>query len=212
MKRGRPMTTKFSNSKRKNTRITPSTKPIYKKWWFLLLLFLLVAGIVRGFGDDKSSQTTAKTDSSSQVTKSNESTETTVSEENKSSKETVPNVTHKMGETVKVGDVEYIVHAKSTSTTVGNELLGKTANGTYLILNVTVKNTGKKSINVTSNYFAILDGDTEYSDDSSAGFYVNKEGKFFLSEVNPGNIIKGNVVFDLSDEARNSSNLQLQLQ
>ena len=212
MKRGRPMTTKFSNSKRKNTRITPSTKPIYKKWWFLLLLFLLVAGIVRGFGDDKSSQTTAKKDSSSQVTKSNESTETTVSEENKSSKEKVPNVTHKMGETVKVGDVEYIVHAKSTSKTVGNELLGKTANGTYLILNVTVKNTGKKSINVTSNYFAILDGDTEYSDDSSAGFYVNKEGKFFLSEVNPGNSITGNVVFDLSDEALNSSNLQLQVQ
>lgn len=146
------------------------------------------------------------------MTKSNESTETTVSEENKSSKEKVPNVTHKMGETVKVGDVEYIVHAKSTSKTVGNELLGKTANGTYLILNVTVKNTGKKSINVTSNYFAILDGDTEYSDDSSAGFYVNKEGKFFLSEVNPGNSITGNVVFDLSDEALNSSNLQLQVQ
>ena len=80
--------------------------------------------------------------------------------------------------------------------------LVKPANGTYLILNVTVKNTGKKSIN----------GDTEYSDNSSAGFYVNKEGKFFLSEVNPGNSITGNVVFDLSDEALNSSNLQLQVQ
>lgn len=117
-----------------------------------------------------------------------------------------------MDETIKVGDVEYVVNSKSTAKTVGNKHFGNTANGTYLIVNVTVKNTSKKPITVDSNYFKLLNGDAEYSDDGSAGMYINENVKFFLSKVNPGSSITGNVAFDVSDDVVNSSDLQLQVQ
>lgn len=79
-------------------------------------------------------------------------------------------------------------------------------------MNVTVKNTGKKSITVTDDFFKLLKGDTEYATDGAAGLYANEEAKFFLSELNPENSITGNVVFDLSDETANASGLQLQVQ
>ena len=57
-------------------------------------------------------------------------------------------------------------------------------NGSYLILNVTVKKFREKSITVTNDFFKLLKGDTEYETDSVAGMYAN-EKKFFLSELNP---------------------------
>ena len=103
------------------------------------------------------------------------------------------------------------MNSKSLSQNVGGEY-GKTANGIYLIVNVTVKNTGKKSITVTDDFFKLLKGDTEYATDGAAGLYANEEAKFFLSELNPENSITGNVVFDLSNETANASGLQLQVQ
>ena len=69
--------------------------------------------------------------------------------------ETKTKAENKIGEVVKVGDVEYIVNSKSLSQNVGGEF-GKNANGIYLILNVTVKNNGKKSITVTDDFFKLL--------------------------------------------------------
>ena len=223
---------KLQNNRKRRTP-APAPQPFYKKWWFILIIVIIfVPGFARGFGqgfsqglsDDKSSQTSTKTNSSDQVTKSNEPEKTKTSEalkedtvseaskEDKGTKGKAATTKHKMGETVKVGDVEYVVNSKSTTQKVGDELLGKTAKGTYLIVNVTVKNASKKAMRVTSDYFKLLNGDTEYSDDDTAGLYSNKDGDFFLSEVNPGNSITGNIVFDVNDDVVNSYDLQLQVQ
>lgn len=144
---------KIENSKVKTpTPKAPTSKPFYKKWWFILIIFIGVTSIIRTVSGNKSSQLSTKTDSSAKVTKSEESTETKASEELKTdnstdevekTEEKVTKAKHKIGETVKVGDVEYVVNSKSTTKTVGSEYLNKTANGTYLIVNVTVKNVGK---------------------------------------------------------------------
>lgn len=219
---------KLQNNRKRQTP-APTPQPFYKKWWFILIIIIIfVPGFARGFGqgfsqglgDDKSSQTSTKTDSSAQVAKSSEPEKTKTSEapkedkasEDKSAKEKATDVKYKMGETIKVGDVEYVVNSKSTTKTVGNKHFGNTANGTYLIVNVTVKNTSKKPITVDSNYFKLLNGDAEYSDDSRAGTYINEDTKFFWSKVNPGSSITGNVAFDVSDDVVNSSDLQLQVQ
>ena len=159
-----------------------------------------------------SNSTATQTTSSTEQATNDKNGKTAVSEESKSDeKKSVAQAIPKIGEVTKVGDVEYIVNSKSISQNVGGEY-GKTANGSYLILNVTVKNSGKKSITVTNDFFKLLKGDTEYETDSLAGMYANEEGKFFLSELNPENSITGNVVFDLNAETANASGLVLQVQ
>ena len=196
--------------KDENGNVYVKKTPFYKKWWFILIIVLIAFGAIKGGSGTNSSKQSTSSNSSTQVTTSEETVEKKASEETKNTEEATK-AEHKIGEIVKVGDVEYIVNSKSLSQNVGGEY-GKTANGIYLIVNVTVKNTGKKSITVTDDFFKLLKGDTEYATDGAAGLYANEEAKFFLSELNPENSITGNVVFDLSDETANASGLQLQVQ
>lgn len=183
----------------------------------MLVVLIAYGAVTKGGGsitsDNSTSDSTAKqTTSSTEQATNDKNGKTAVSEESKSDeKKSVAQAIPKIGEVTKVGDVEYIVNSKSISQNVGGEY-GKTANGSYLILNVTVKNSGKKSITVTNDFFKLLKGDTEYETDSVAGMYANEEGKFFLSELNPENSITGNVVFDLNAETANASGLVLQVQ
>lgn len=200
--------------KDENGNVYVKKTPFYKKWWFILLVVLIAYGAVtKGGGSISSNNSTAtQTTSSTEQATNDKNGKTAVSEESKSAeKKSVAQAIPKIGEVTKVGDVEYIVNSKSVSQNIGGEY-GKTANGSYLILNVTVKNTGKKSITVTNDFFKLLKGDTEYETDSLAGVYANEEGKFFLSELNPENSITGNVVFDLNTETANASGLVLQVQ
>ena len=204
--------------KYENGNVYVKKTPFYKKWWFILLVVLIAYGAVtKGGGsitsnNSTSNSTATQTTSSTDQATNDKKGETAVSEEsNSTEKKSVAQAMPKIGEVTKVGDVEYIVNSKSVSQNVGGEY-GKTANGSYLILNVTVKNSGKKSITVTNDFFKLLKGDTEYETDSVAGMYANEEGKFFLSELNPENSITGNVVFDLNAETANASGLVLQVQ
>lgn len=173
-------------------------KPFYKKWWFIAIVAIVIIGGFSGMNGNKS----APSSDTAKATNSNNKQEKKATEAKKE---------FHVGQLVKVGDMEYTVNSKSTSQNVGGDF-GKNASGVYLILNVTVKNTGKKAITVDANFFNLLKGETEYSSDSSAGIYANTDAKFFLTEVNPGNSITGNVVFDVSQEVIDAPELQLQVQ
>ncbi|ETJ05350.1 MAG: hypothetical protein Q616_SPPC00830G0002, partial [Streptococcus parasanguinis DORA_23_24] len=161
--------------KDENGNVYVKKTPFYKKWWFILLVVLIAYGAVTKGGGSITSKnstgnsTTTQTTSSTEQATNDKNGKTAVSEESKSAeKKSVAQAIPKIGEVTKVGDVEYIVNSKSISQNVGGEY-GKTANGSYLILNVTVKNSGKKSITVTNDFFKLLKGDTEYETDSVAG-------------------------------------------
>ena len=195
--------------KDENGNVYVKKTPFYKKWWFILIVIIVVFGVVKGGSGSNSTKQEVASSSSAQTTASEETAQTKVTEKNKNKEEeTKTKAENKIGEVVKVGDV---VNSKSLSQNVGGEF-GKNANGIYLILNVTVKNNGKKSITVTDDFFKLLKDDTEYSTDSTAGIYANQEAKFFLSELNPENSITGNVVFDVNTETADASGLQLQVQ
>ncbi len=178
-------------------------KPFYKKWLFILLVALVVIGAIGGNNESKESKET----SSSETTQIKQEVKEEKSED--SSQESEP--TYGLGQVVKVGDVEYIVQAKSNATNVGGDF-GKNAKGVYLILDVVVKNVGKKAITVDSNFFTLYRGEVEYSSDSSAGIYANDQADFFLSEVNPGTEISGKVVFDVPQEVIDDAATQLEVQ
>lgn len=105
----------------------------------------------------------------------------------------------KIGSVLPVGNVEFTVNSKSEATNVGGQF-GKTAQGKYLILNVTVTNKGDKAITVDSNFFKLKADGKEYEADGSATIFANENANFFLSQVNPDVSIKGNVVFDVPAE------------
>ncbi|EHJ56030.1 hypothetical protein HMPREF9318_01009 [Streptococcus urinalis FB127-CNA-2] len=188
--------------KDENGNVYVQKKPFYKRIWFILLVAIILISVFANMGS--STSTNKKTSNADSQSSSSSSSTKTSSESNKKT-------VYSVGQNVKVGDLEYVVNSKSTASNVGGEY-GKDASGVYLILNVTVKNNGKKAVTVDSNFFKLIKGETEYSSDSSAGAYANEDAKFFLSEVNPGNNITGNVVFDVNQDVVENSDLQLQVQ
>ena len=77
---------------------------------------------------------------------------------------------------------------------------------------MTVKNLGKKPLSVDSDYFELRKGDSEYESDGTAGLYANEDGKFFHDKINPDGELTGNVVFDVTKETADASDLMLQVQ
>ncbi len=63
-----------------------------------------------------------------------------------SSKET--NKTHKIGETVKNGDLEVTVNSVETMKSVGPSLAPTNAKGTFVVADVTIKNKGKEALTI----------------------------------------------------------------
>ncbi len=179
-------------------------KPFYKRVWFIVLVGLFVIGGLQSvLGGGSNSSTSSSQDTST--------TTQTTTEASASSSEKSEEVTYSIGQEVPVGDVVYIVNSKEVNTNVGGEF-GKTANGIFLVLNVTVKNNGKEAITVTDDFFTLLKGDVEYKSDSTAGIYANQDANFFLTEVNPENSVTGDVVFDITEETANDPSIQLRVQ
>lgn len=175
-------------------------KPFYKKWWFWSIVVIVVIAIGSGGGeDDKVTTNEAKSNSSS-------SDKIKTSAPKKDEVKTVG-----IGKAIQVGDVEFIVNDTSTAKNVGGEY-GQNAQGTYLLVNTSVKNLGNEAITTDSSFFKLVVGEKTYEADTTAGIYANSEIDFFLEQINPDLTASGIVVFDVSDEVINSSELSLQVQ
>jgi hypothetical protein len=183
-------------------------KPLYKKWWFWVLAIIIVASVASGGGES---------DNQTQKDEKKETTETASTTPKEEKKKEEPKKEEKklagIGEPMKVGDVVFTVHGTSTAASVGPEGVGKKAQGTYLIIDVSVKNEGKKAITTDSSFFKLKSGETEYEADAAADIYVNEDGGgFFLQKVNPGIENKGKIVFDVPADVANSKDLILNVQ
>lgn len=177
-------------------------KPFYKRVWFIVLVVLVIGGVAISGGDS---------DDESSSVNSNEKEESTKNDKKSDENEKEETVYH-VGDIVIVGDVEYVVNSISTSKSVGSQYLSAEAKGTFLIVNVTVKNNGNEELMVDSSFFTLINGEKKYESDSTAGIYANENADFFLEYVNPDLSLTGNVVFDVSDEIISSEELQLKVQ
>ncbi|WP_044736919.1 DUF4352 domain-containing protein [Geobacillus kaustophilus] len=182
-------------------------KPFYKRWWVWLLAVIIVGAIASGGGEDSAEP--ASTEPKKEETKTDAGKkETTKKEEPKQEEKKLVGI----GQPLKVGDVVFTVHGTSTANNVGGEF-GQKAQGTYLIVDVAVKNEGKKAITTDSSFFKLKVGDTEYEADATADPFVNQNGSgFFLQQVNPGIENKGKIVFDVPADVANSKDLILNVQ
>lgn len=181
-------------------------KPFYKKWWVWTLVVLVGLAIIGSGGESEDAPQT-----SASVSEENKTANTSVSEAKTEEVEEVEETIAGIGETVRVGDVEFTVNDITTATNVGGEW-GENSQGTYLLINTSVTNVGNEAITTDSSFFKLKVGDKTYEADSTAGIYANEDADFFLVQVNPDLTATGYVVFDVSDSVLNSPELTLQVQ
>jgi len=103
-----------------------------------------------------------------------------------------------VGDAVRDGNFEIIVDNVQTGvTSVGGEF-GETAQGEFTILTMTVTNIGDEPQTFMDDAQKGTDSQgREISADTAAGLYANEDGQGFYEEINPGNTITVNVVYDL---------------
>ncbi|NNV07114.1 DUF4352 domain-containing protein [Geobacillus sp. MMMUD3] len=171
-------------------------KPFYKRWWVWVLAVIIIGAIASGGGEDSEP---ANAEPKTEAKK----------EEPKKEEKTVA----KIGQPLKVGDVTFTVYGTSTAKSVGPEGLAHNAQGTFLIIDVGVKNGAKEALTIDSSFFKLKAGGAEYEADVTADTFVNEVGgSFFLKKINPGNEGKGKIVFDVPADVANSKDVILNVQ
>lgn len=103
-----------------------------------------------------------------------------------------------IGATVADGKFEFVVSQVETGLThVGSDLLGQTAQGQFVLVHLTVTNTGDEAQYFDGSSQKAFDAQGRtYSSDAGAAIYVD-ESNSFLNQINPGNQVQGVVVFDV---------------
>jgi hypothetical protein len=104
-----------------------------------------------------------------------------------------------MGQPTTDGKFEFtLTGMKCGAKSVGGDQLGNKAQGEYCILDVRIKNVGDSAETFNDMPQKAYDAaGAEYSADTEAGIYANTDQSTFLEEINPGNTVKGELVFDV---------------
>lgn len=107
-----------------------------------------------------------------------------------------------VGDAVTSGNLQVTVtKVGKDKTKVGNEYIGKKAQGRFVQVNMTIKNVGDSAEYFSDTDVKLKDAKgTEYSADSEAAAYISDSNALF-EQINPGNTNKGIVVFDVSKKA-----------
>lgn len=183
--------------------VAKEKKPFYKKWWVWLIVIIIFIGFLGG-GDDET-ETVADNETSQSVSSE------VIEKAEEVEEEVVETVG--IGQSLSISDVEYVVNEVTTTDYVGGEYTGKTSQGVFLIVNVTITNNGNESLNVSDNFFKLIDGDKEFDSNPSAAVYANDQSSsFFFNKINPDLSLTGNVVFDVSQAVVDSQTKQLEVQ
>lgn len=107
-----------------------------------------------------------------------------------------------IGDPVRDGKFQFVVtRVQSGVRQIGGEF-GKEAQGQFILIHVTVSNIGSKSQEFDGDNQKIFDvNGREFSADTEAAIYLD-ESKSFLNDINPGNTVKGIVVFDVPKDVK----------
>lgn len=103
-----------------------------------------------------------------------------------------------IGTKVRDGKFEFTVTGVDCSKTkVGDDVLNTTAQGKFCIVSVTVANIGDQAQTFDGGDQKAYVGKVEFSDDGTAEMYINSDNQTFLQDINPGNSVKGKLIFDV---------------
>lgn len=102
-----------------------------------------------------------------------------------------------IGSAVRDGKFRFTVTKMTCGKTlIGSADFGSKAQGEFCLVNLSVKNIGDKPQTLFGDNQKLFIGKREYSADTEAGIYLDN-AQSFIEEINPGNSLKGVVVFDV---------------
>lgn len=111
--------------------------------------------------------------------------------------------TPKIGTPVRDGKFEFTVtKVEPGVAAVGNDVLGEKAQGQFVLVHVTVENIGTESQALSDGAQKVRDAKgREFTADSAAAMYL-KDNQVLYNEINPGNTVKGTLVFDMPKDTK----------
>lgn len=107
-----------------------------------------------------------------------------------------------VGTPVRDGTFEFTVTQVETGVArVGDAVLGEDAQGQFVLLHLTVTNTGDEAQYFDGSSQKLVDtAGRTHSADSAAAIYLD-DANSLLNQINPGNTVEGIVVFDVPADA-----------
>ncbi len=179
-----------------------ATRPWYKKkrWWLLgaIALIVIIVAATSSGGDDGPKVVDDTSQSSSDNQKS----------DNKKSDD-APKVGTKsnplaLGKTVELAGTRYTVNSAETKDSIGSDILGETADGTFVVVSLTIENRKSETKTFTSSSakFVASSGD-EYDTDSegSIAATTGDGDPLIFEEMQPKLPKTGLLVFDVPKNA-----------
>ncbi|MFD0854136.1 DUF4352 domain-containing protein, partial [Actinomadura adrarensis] len=108
-------------------------------------------------------------------------------------------VTNGIGREYRDGKFAFTVtRVKKGVSQVGDSFLAEKAQGQFVLVYVTVKNIGDEARTFHNSSQYLYDtGGRKFESDGEAGIVMGDESKAFLEDINPGNSVKGILVFDV---------------
>jgi hypothetical protein len=159
-----------------------ASRPFYKKKRFILLaaIALIVIIVIATSGGESGSSSSSSDGGSS-------------SSGSGSSDNAVG-----LNQAARDGKFEFTVTGQDCSqNTIGEAPLSKTAQGTFCVVSLTVKNIGNEAQLLDASSQKALDAaGNEYSADSSAAMYLG-DTNTFLNQLNPGSTVNGQIAYDV---------------
>jgi hypothetical protein len=115
-------------------------------------------------------------------------------------------VAAEMNKPAKDGKFEFTVSKmKCGVDSVGGQF-GEKAQGEFCLVSVSVTNVADTAETFNDSSQQAIDGKGKtYDVDSAAGTYANKDSSTFLESINPGNTVKGDLVFDVPEGTKLSA-------
>lgn len=158
-------------------------KAIYKRWWFWVAVVIVVIIIANaGSGGGSSSGTNAAGTDTSADSPAGDADQLA-----------------QVGQAARDGKFEFVVNKVECGVpSVGSTYVKRDAQGEFCIVNVTVANIGDEPQSFLGDNSKLSNAaGQEFSADTSAAMYANEDSNAMYAEINPGNTIMTDVVFDI---------------
>ncbi|MET8000319.1 DUF4352 domain-containing protein [Nonomuraea glycinis] len=109
-----------------------------------------------------------------------------------------------IGDTVRDGKFAFTVTKLEKRTSIGTDFLGTEAQGVFLLVHVTVENIGDEGQSFFGSVQKLHADGKEFDVDTGAAIYL-EDSKSLYEKINPGNKVRGIVVFDVPKSVKPDS-------